>query len=173
MAVQKTGRPVGRPCKVPISPNEVEARKAKIAEQEQYIESLKTGKELSDGTTGMKVQNIDIGKLEKQLEREKEALKYLEPHEGTSAEKRKAQKEFNEAKEYIAEHALTRSELGKWPKPDCPEKDADYGKAVEKSMEMEVGNPKFQEMCRQLKCAAAILDPSDPELRNVNRYRKD
>ena len=170
MAVKRTGRPVGRPPRVPIGPNEVVARKLKIDEQEAYLESLKTGKVLSDGVSGIK-ENIDITAVEKQLDRDKRALKYLEPKEGTSSEKRKAEKDFNEAKEYISKHGLTLSEMGKYPKSDNPEKDAEYGKAVEKAIESEVGNPEFTRMCNQLKRSASILDPANPDLRNVNRCR--
>lgn len=157
--------------RVPINPKEIESRKQKIEEQEAYLDSLKSGKQLSDGTAGMAVNGIDVGSLEKQLERDKRALEFLSPHEGNASEKRQAQKDFNEAKEYIAKHGLTLAEIGKYPKPDNPEKDADYGKAVEKSMTMEVGNPEFTRMCNQLKRAASILDPENPELRNVNNCR--
>ncbi len=173
MAVRQTcKRPVGRPPKVPIGPNEVAARKAKIEEQKAYLESVKTGKSLSDGLSGVS-EGIDIAELEKQLARDERALAYLEPQEGTSSEKREAQKEFNEAKEYIAKHGLTLAEMGKYPKPDNPEKDADYGKAVEKAITDEIGNPMFTRMCQQLKRAASILDPDNPDLRNVNNCRQE
>lgn len=172
MAVKRTGRPVGRPRMVPISPREVEKRKARIEEQEAYLDSVKNGRPLSDGVTGVK-EEIDVAALEKQLERDKRALDYLGPHKGTPAERRKAQQEYDEAREYIAKNGLTLAEIGKYPKPDNPEKDADYGRAVEKSMAQEVGNPKFTEMCNQLKRAAAILDPDDPNLRNPNTCRQE
>lgn len=174
MAVRRTyKRREVKPGIVPINPDQVAKRKADIEEKRAYLESLRSGKTFSDGTTGMNVENIDVTALEKQLERDEKALEYLAPKEGSAADKRKAQKDFDEAKAYIEEHALTLSEVGKYPKPGDPEKDADYGRAVEKSMTMEVGNPKFQQMCAQLKRAASILDPNDPELRNINRYRKE
>lgn len=174
MAVKRSGRPVGRPPKatrVPISPSEVEKRKADIEAKKTYLESLKTGKPLSEGYAGMNVESIDIGAIEKQLERDERALEYLSPKEGTSSEKRKAKQEFDEAKDYIAKHGLTLAEMGMYPKPDNPEKDADYGKAVEKAIGSEVGNPEFTRMCNQLKRAAGVLDPENPELRNVNKCR--
>jgi hypothetical protein len=156
---------------VPIGPAEVQRRKEEIESKREYLEKLKSGGQMDDGTTAMQANNLDIGALEKQLNRDEQALKYLAPVEGNASEKRKAQKDFDEAKAYISSHALTLSEVGKYPKPNDPEKDADYGRAVEKSMTMEVGNPEFQKMCNQLKRAASIIDPNDPELRNVNRYR--
>ena len=164
-----------RPPIVPISPDQVARRKADIEAKRSYIESLKTGKQYGDSSAGapMRVENIDIAALEKQVERDEKALEYLAPKEGTTAEKKKALKEFNEAKAYIAKHALTLAEIGKYPKPADPDKDADYGRAVEKSITMEVGNPEFQRMCNQLKRAASILEPDNPELRNVNRYRQE
>jgi len=178
MAAKRTytrhaGRPVGRPPRVPISPNEADRRRAEIEQKREYIESLKTGKSLQDGTMAMKVENIDINALEKQLERDERALNYLSAKEGTTVEKHKAQKDFDEAKEYISKHGLTLAEIGMYPKPDNPEKDADYGRAVEKSMANEVGNPEFQRMCAQLKCAAGKLDPDNPDLRNVNLCRQE
>ena len=174
MAVKRTyKRREVRPGIVPINPDQVARRKADIEEKKAYLESIKSGKSFSDGTSGMKVENIDISALEKQLDRDEKALEYLAPKEGSAADKRKAQRDFDEAKAYIAEHALTMAEVGKYPKPGDPEKDADYGRAVEKSINMEVGNPKFQQMCSQLKRAASILDPEDPDLRNINRYRKE
>jgi len=175
MAVKRTptGRPVGRPPRVPISPGEADRRRAEIASKREYLESLKTGKSLDDGTTAMKVENIDIGALEKQLERDERALEYLGPKEGTAAEKHKAQIDFDQAKEYISKHGLTIAEMGMYPKPDNPEKDANYSRAVEKAVVNEVGNPEFKRMCDQLKCAAAKLDPDNPELRNVNKCRQE
>lgn len=156
---------------VPIGPDQANKRRVEIAEKREYIEKLKSGGQMSDGTTAMRTENIDIAALEKQLNRDEAALKYLEPLEGNAAQKRQAEKDFEEAKAYIGKHALTLAEIGKYPKPNDPEKDAEYGKAVEKSISMEVGNPKFQQMCQQLKRAASILDPDDPELRNVNNCR--
>lgn len=173
MAVKRTYVKQARPQFVPIGPDQVEKRKADIEAKRAYIESLRTGKQLEDGTAGMRVENIDIDALEKQLERDEKALAFLAPKEGTAAEKRKALKDFEEAKEYIRTHGLTLAEIGKYPKPMDPEKDADYGKAVEKSMAMEVGNPEFQRMCQQLKRSASVLEPDNPELRNVNRYRQE
>lgn len=170
MAVKKT---VVAHLKVPITPDEVERRKAKIKADEEYLERLKGGQVEDGKAEPMPIRNINISNLEKQLDREKKALEYLLPKEGTSKEKQQALKEFNEAKEYIEKHALTREELGKYPKSDNFEKDSDYRKAVRKSLEMEVGNPKFQQMCEQLKRAAAILEPDNPELRNINNYRRD
>ncbi len=173
MAVKRSGRPVGRPARVPISPDHVEKRRADIEAKRAYIESLETGKPLSDGSTGMEAKGIDIAALKKQLERDEKALEYLEPREGTVAQKRKAQVEFDEAKEYIAKHGLTLAEMGMGYKNDTSEKAADYGHAVEKAMSEEVGNPEFGRMCNQLKCAAAVLDPENPDLRNVNKYRQE
>lgn len=173
MAVKRTYVKRQQSQVVPISPDQVEKRKAEIEAKRNYLESLKSGRPLEDGTAGMKVNDVDISAMEKQLERDEKALEYLRPKEGTNSEKRKAQKDFDEAAEYIRTHALTLAEVGKYPKPSDPDKDADYGKAVEKSMTMEVGNPEFQRMCGQLKRAASILDPDNPELRNVNRYRQD
>lgn len=159
--------------RVPISPAEIQRRTAGIEEKREYLESLKSGKVLGDGTSAMNVENMDIGALEKQLEREEKAITALSMRECTTAEKKQALKDFEEAKEYIAKNALTLAEVGRYPKPNDPEKDAEYGKAVEKSMTLEVGNPMFGKMCNQLKRAAAIIDPTDPELRNVNRYRME
>jgi hypothetical protein len=168
MGVVKQRKGVER---VPINPYEVERRKQRIAEQRAYIESLKHEKPMSDGTMGMRVSNIDIDALEKQVEREEQALAYLAPKEGTPAEKAQAKKDHDEAAEYIRKNALTWNELRTFPKPGDHEKDQNYARAVEKSMQQEVGNPKFQEMCNKLKRAAAILDPNDPELRDINKYR--
>jgi hypothetical protein len=158
---------------VPISPDQAAKRKQEIDSKREYIESLKTGKAFADGTAGMKVENIDIGALEKQLARDEKALEYLAPREGNAAEKRKAKQEYDEAKAYIGSHGLTLADMGKYPKPNDPEKDADYGKAVEKAMTQEVGNPEFTRMCNQLKRAASILEPDNPDLRNVNTCRQD
>lgn len=172
MAVKRTGRPVGRPPRVPISPTEVQTRQAKINEQRAYIESVKSGGKIGDSQylEGDK-KDIDVNALEKQLEREENALKYLAPQEGTTSEKRQAQKDYDEAAEYIKKNALSMSEVEAYPNPKDIEKDHKYGKAVEKSMAQEVGNPKFTEMCNQMKRAASILDPDDPSLRDVNRHR--
>jgi len=172
MAVKRTYVKRGRPAIVPISPDQAQKRRDDIEAQEEYIESLKTGKTMSGGGSAMKVENIDIGALEKQLDRDKRALAHFSAKEGTPSEKRNAQKDYNEAKAYITKNALSWADIGKYPKPNDPEKDADYGKAVEKAISQEVGNPMFQRMCEQFKRAAAILDPNDPELRNVNRCRQ-
>lgn len=158
---------------VPISPEQASKRREEIAQKEEYLESLRTGKTLSDGTAGMQVNDVNISALEKQIAREKKALEYLAPREGTDREKDEAKKKYDEAAAYIRENALTLAEVGKYPKPGDPEKDADYGKAVEKSINCEVGNPKFQQMCEQLKRAAAVLDPENPDLRNINRHRQE
>lgn len=157
--------------RVPISPAEIQRRTSEINEKREYLESIKSGKDMSDGTSAMRVENLDISALEKQLERDERAITSLSMRGTSTAEKKQALKDFDEAKAYISKHALTLAEVGKYPKPNDPEKDADYGRAVEKSMTMEVGNPMFGKMCNQLKRAAAIIDPNDPELRNVNRYR--
>ncbi len=109
MAVKRTGKPVGRPPRVPIGPNEVQARQAKINEQRAYIESVKSGGKIGDSQylEGDK-KDIDVAALEKQLERDENALKYLAPQEGTTSEKRQAQKEFNEAKENIERNELSK-----------------------------------------------------------------
>ena len=172
MAVKRTGKPVGRPPRVPIGPNEVQARQTKIAEMEEYIDSVKTGKKMGDTKLlESDKSDVDVATLEKQLAREKDALKYLGPQEGNASEKRKAQQEFNEAKEYIEKNALSMSEVQAYPCPSDIEKDNRYGKAVEKSITQEVGNPKFTEMCNQLKRAASIIDPDNPTLRDINQYR--
>jgi hypothetical protein len=167
MAVKRTKRISFR---IPLNPAEVSKRKAAIAEKKEYLESLKTGKPMSDGTMGMSVENMNINAVEKEIERDEKALEHLSPHEGNAYEKRKAQLEFNEAKEYIAEHGLSLREIA--AKPNCSaDKDIDYNKAVEKSLNSEVGNPEFQRMCVQLKRAAGVIDPDNPDLRNVNNYR--
>jgi len=157
---------------VPITPDDVRKRREKIESQRAYIESLKREETLPDGATALQANKIDIERLEKQLESDVKALKYLEPKKGTSAERVKAQSEFNEAKEYIEKYALTQAELGKWPSSDLS-KNSDYRKASDKCYANEVGNPMFSKMCNQLKRAAAILDPDNPDLRNINNYRKE
>jgi hypothetical protein len=159
--------------RVPISPDQVAKRQSEIEEKQEYLEKLKSGGQMSDGTTAMKTGDMDIAALEKQLERDKKALEYLEPKEGNASEKRKAQLEFNEAKAYIGKYGLTFEEMGKYPKVDNPEKQADYNKAVDKCIAQEVGNPEFTRMCNQLKRAASILEPMNPELRNVNNCRME
>ena len=168
-----------RPPVVPISPGEAERRREDIASKREYLGKLKSGKELEGQVTEMATKDIDVGALERQLDRDERALAFLAPKEGTATEKKKAQKEFDEAKAYIEKHALTRAEQGMWPsrvgvsRDNDDVKHQDYTKACEKAFKEEVGNPEFQRQCERLKRAAAILAPEDPELRNINNYRRD
>ena len=60
---------------VPISPDQANRRRAKIEAQREYLEKLKSGGQMSDGTTAMRTENIDIAAIEKQLVRDERALK--------------------------------------------------------------------------------------------------
>ena len=168
-----------RPPVVPIGPGEVERRQADIDSKQEYLDKLKGGKVPEGQMSEMAVKDIDVGALERQLGRDKRALECFAPKEGNAAEKKKAQRELDEAKEYIAKHALTHAELGMWPSRVGVNRDGDdikhqdYLKACEKAYKEEVGNPEFQRQCEKLKRAAAILAPEDPELRNINNYRRD
>ncbi len=170
MAVRKSGK-VSRRKIVPISPAAVEERQQEINRDQVYLNGLKKGSTDSKGITSFEAGGIDIAQLEQQLATKKRALAAFAPREGSEKEKNTALKEFNQAKAYIAKHALTIAEKGKWPKLD-PTKNQEYRAAVDKCYKEELSNPMFNKMCEQLKRAAGVLDPTNREIRNIDNYRR-
>jgi len=171
MAVRKGSGRVLRRKIIPISPAAVEARQYEINRDQVYIDGLKKGSTDLKGITSFEAGGINVAQLEQQLAVKKRALAAFLPKEGSGKQKDKALKEFNQAKAYIEKHALTKEEVGKWPKLDAT-KNQEYRAAVDKSFNEEVNNPMFRRMCEQLKRAAGILDPTNSAMRNIDNYRR-
>ena len=171
MAVRKGSRRVLRRVINPISPAAVEVRQHEINRDQVYIDGLKKGSTDAKGITSFEAGGINLGQLEQQLAVKRKALAAFLPKEGNQKQKDKALKEFNQAKAYISKHALTKAEVGKWPKLDAT-KNQEYRAAVDKCFNEEVNNPMFNKMCEQLKRAAGVLDPTNSAMRNIDNYRR-
>ncbi len=160
--------------------DEVERTKREIAQEEEYLEGLhrapkdELGSSLAHAETS---RSVDADAIRAGIARKKKSLERLSPesHKLAGRERQKACDEMSQDEEYLRKHMLTTYEMGAYPPKPSDEnyavKNQKYLQAVEKSKKMEVGNPEFQKRAQRYKLNARRLDPTDPELPNIERFR--
>lgn len=118
--------------------------------------------------------SIDEGQINRRISRDERALERLDPsnHKLSGAERQQGYTRMKVLEEYITKCMLSENEMGAFPAASDHTKDRKYHQAVEKSMKMEVGNPRFVEAAHEYKRLARRLDPDNPELCNLERFRR-
>jgi hypothetical protein len=163
-----------------MSFSEAERMRSEQAEDQRFLESVRGRTTVSDEdhpeahlSPGQVGREVDTSTIEARIRRRDAALKKLDPHNHklTGIQRQHACAKMKEHEEFFRRHMLTSFEMGAYPKGDSHEKHQNYLKAVEKSMAQEVGNPEFQRRAQEFKDLARRLDPDNPELANIERFR--
>ncbi len=173
------GWPKGKPRKAvktagprPIMSNsEVERIRGLISEDEGYLKGLDTGPTETEAGPMQVSQGVDKDGIMRRINRNKRALDALAPKQASTKESNKLHAQMKTDEEWLRKHMMTRKMMDAFPSTNDPVKESNYQQAVKKAVQDEVGNPEFGIVARRYKDAARQVDPSDPELCNIERLR--
>ncbi|MEK6650458.1 MAG: hypothetical protein AABY75_05740 [Bacteroidota bacterium] len=163
-----------------LSFTESERLRAEQADDQRYLEAARGRTRVSDEDNpdaslppGQPGGVVDPGAIEARIRRRGAALEKLDPHfhKLVGVQRQRACTKMKEHEEYFSKNMLSTFDMGAYPKGDSHERHQNYLKAVEKSVSQEVGNLEFQRRAREYKDLARRLDPDDPDLTNLERFR--
>ena len=154
---------------VPLTPDEVNRRRAKLQEDKEVLESIVTGKTIGNGYIAMQARGLDVGQMERRIKREEAALECLSPRAAIGRARNKVKREFEESREYIRKHGLTKRESGMFPSSETSQQ-TEFNRIVRKSYALEQ-DPEYRKHCERLKIMASRLEPENPDLRNIENHR--
>lgn len=157
---------------------EEERLRGELAEEERYLRAARGRDRVSDDDNPdvflapSQAKGISMDEWERRVARKRRALGQLSPraHKLTGVERNRAFAKMKEHEGFFRKNMLSVADMGAYPKSDH-EKQQNYMKAVEKSIAQEVGNSEFQWRAQEYKELARRLDPDNPELPNIERFR--
>ncbi len=171
---RKVVRKAGKKREAPvISLKEVERLESEIRQEKAYLRGMDEVSEEVDLPHSRGARPVDASAIRARIRRKEKALEKLSPKSRklTGRAANRALAEMKEDEAYLRDNLLSTWDMGAFPKADDMEKDHQYRMATEKSIKQEVGNPETQMRAARYKRNARLIDPDDPELCNIERFR--
>ena len=140
-----------------LSSDQREKMVAQIENERNYRDGL--GNDLPDNAKHAPLGearglSVDKGKINRNIGTLERAVKEGTPQRITGTARAGAEKEHKEIADWIREKALTRNEMGMFPRHGY-----EFHRAVRKSKAQEAGNPEFSIMCLRYKELGRALYP--------------
>ena len=146
-----------------------------VEQRERWKKEIAGGDALLDPeeSRGIAIDESRGAGKSQRLQRMARALEVMDPanRKLTGQARQQATVEMKALEAYFRETMLTQDEMSMFPSRDYARNQA-YNRAITKSMKGEVGNPEFQKKAARYKYLARLLEPDDPELPNLERFRK-
>lgn len=158
----------------PLSVADRERLKLSIAEERSYLASMNRpgqGDDAESYLSPRQAKSIDTEAIESRIRRKEKALEAMSPKPLTGVEKNRALSEMRQHEEWLRKKMLSTYDMGAFPSATDQLKNARYMEACKKSETQEVGNREFQERAQRYKELARRMDPDNPELSNIERFR--
>jgi hypothetical protein len=157
-----------------VSPTEAARLKSRIAEDESRKREAVQG---PDDPIGVELgpsegRRVNVHAMDRRISRRKKYVEAVDPanHRLTGNDRQSASKEMAELEPFFKANMLTAAEMSARPSADHRTHSA-YLQAVKKSMAQEVGSKEFQKKAARYKYLARLLEPENPDLGNLERFR--
>jgi len=161
--------------------NERERLQREIKADQEYLDSFERTPRGSNSDTHLspgEARGVDTSAVRARMGRNRKALEKMSPVNRRFtkvAQKNSAHKEMKEHEEWFRKHMLSTYDQGAFPSTEDPGKQQRYLAACKKSEAQEAGSGKkaveFRERAERYKELARKLDPDNPEMANIERFR--
>lgn len=163
-----------------LTVSERERLRSQVAEDRGYLESLHSAPKTFDALQAEAFlppveasRSVEAASIQARLKRTERAIERMDPaNQRLSGRDRQAAcREMKEHEEWLRKRMLSTYDMGAYPSSSDHGKQQNFSRAVNKSFAQEVGSREFRDRARRYKELARRLEPDDPELSNIERFR--
>ena len=159
-----------------VSPGERDRLKARIDEDKAILSEVLHGPADPDGVAipARSAVNVNTAAIQRRISRKEKHLEAVDPANRrlSGAQRQAASNRMATLEEWFKKHMISQDEMSMKASSNFALNSA-YNKAVKKSMAQEVGNPEFSKNAQEYKQLARLMEPEDPELGNIERFRPE